>query len=98
MKLKPGVAVVTSTEDITNPQISQLEELFVLNNQVIMGVKVLEVLEFSDHHHSWIVTSPQQECLKVVFAKVLPNRQGLTLRPVRNTNYSNFFVTLKYIL
>ena len=46
MKLKPGVVVVTSTEDITNPQISQLDELFVLNNQVIMGVKVLEVLVF----------------------------------------------------
>lgn len=99
MKLKQGLAVVTSTEDTTNPQLSQVEEIFVLENEVILGVKILEVLQYDEHYHSWIVTLPQREYLKAVFVKTLPSRQALTLRPVRNTNYTNnVFVTLKYLL
>ena len=51
MKLKQGVAVITSTSGITALQFAKVEELFVVNGDIVLGLHVLKMLEYSDHYH-----------------------------------------------
>lgn len=88
MNLKQGVAVITSTLDITDLQFAKIEELFVVNDNIVLGLHALKVLEYSDHYHSWIV---QHDTYLVLYVKDLPSRQVLTLRPVRETYWKSFF-------
>ena len=94
MKLKQGVAVITSTSDITALQFAKVEELFVINGDIVLGRHALKVLEYSDHYHSWIVE--HDHVYLVSYVKDLPSRQTLTLRPVRGTYWKSSFLTLKY--
>lgn len=94
MSLKPGVAVLTGTDDPTNPQFATVQQLFIKDGQVLLGVQYLRVLEYAVHYHSWVV-QPSDE-LAVMRTEHLPSRQVLTLRPVRGSYHGCFFVTLKY--
>lgn len=94
MKLKRGNAVITSVKDPTDLQFAKIEELFVVNSNIVLGLKTLHVIEYCHHHHSWIVeVSPLHSVLHI---KDIPSRQVLTLRPVQGTLRKQFFVTLKY--
>ena len=94
MKFKPGRVVITSIKDGTHLQFARIEEIFVDHSKVVLGLQTLTVIEFSDHYHSWVVTSTPK--LSTLFAKDLPSRQVLTLRSVRGTHWNQYFVTLKY--
>ena len=61
--------------------------------QIVLGIKTLNVVEYCNHYHSWIVeVSTTHSALHI---KDIPSRQVLTLRPVRGTFWKQFFVTLK---
>jgi len=94
MKLKPGRAIITSTNDDTHLQFARIEEIFVHHSKLIVGLQILSVVEFYDHYHSWVVVPTQK--LSTLYVKDLPSRQVLTLRPVRGTHWNQFFITLKY--
>ena len=94
MKLKQGVAVITSTMDNTDLRFAKVEELFIVNDTVVLGLHPLKVLKYSNHYHSWIVE--HEHTSLVLYMKDLPSRQVLTLRPVRGTYWKYFFLTLKY--
>ena len=51
MKVKQGVAVITSTSGITTLQFAKVEELFVVNGDIVLGLHALKMLEYSDHYH-----------------------------------------------
>ena len=93
MKLKTGVAVLYSTKEKTDPKFAMLTKLFMCDGKVLLGLKELEVVQYSEHYHSWIVEpTPQRMILPVMH---LPCRQVLTPRPVQAT-FSKLFVTLHY--
>ena len=96
VKLKTGVAVVLSAEDKSHPKFGIVKNLFVVDNELILALHALEILEYSVHHHSWIVEESDRR--SVMSAKSIPSRQVLTLRPIRDTFLKQFFVTLKYSL
>lgn len=94
MKLIPGNAVITSIKDPTDLHFARIEELFVINSKILLGLITLNVVEYSKHYHSWIVEVSSVH--SAVHVKDIPSRQVLTLRPVRGTFWKYFFVTLKY--
>ena len=97
MKLKPGVVVVTSVEDKTNPQFCQIRRLFIVNNKLRLGVSKLIVIDYLAHYHSWMVKK-QDDQLQILDSKNVPSRQVLTLRTMRGSYSLNFLLTLKHAL
>ena len=57
-----------------------LVKLFLVDDKVLLGLKKMEIIQYSDHYHSWIAEATSQ-CM-VTPATSLPCRQILTLRPV----------------
>ena len=56
--LKNGGVVVVSpyTEASESPEFAVIAEIFVLpTKQVLLGVKMLEVIDYNSHYHSWMV-------------------------------------------
>ena len=90
MILKSGSAIITSSEDHTDLKI---EELFVYCSNVILGLQCLNVKEYSELYHSWIVEP--SNIFTALHIKDLQSRQILTLRPVRGTHWTCYFITLK---
>ena len=82
-----GSAIITSIEDHTYHKFVRIEELFVYHSNVILGLQTLNVIEYSDHYHSWIFKP--SNIFTTVHVKDLQSREILTLRPVRG------FITLK---
>jgi len=95
MKLKIGAAVILCTKDKSHPKFGIVKNLFVVDGELILAIHALEILEYSEHHHSWVVK--ESECKSVVSA-TSTNRQVLTLRAIRDTFSKHFFITLKYSL
>ena len=90
-RMKIGMVVPSSPllkiTHITSLSEFRIEELFVYYSNVILGLQALNVIEYSDHYHSWIVEP--SNIFTTVHVKDLQSRQILTLRPVRG------FITLK---
>ena len=82
-----GSAIVTSTEDHTNHKFASIEELCVYHSNIILGLQTLNVIEYSDHYHSWI--AQPSSIFTTVHVKDLQSREILTLHSVRG------FITLK---
>jgi len=80
MILKSGSAIITSSEDHTNLKFAKIEELFVYRSNVILGLQCLNVKEYSEHYHSWVVEP--SNIFTALHIKDLQSRQNLTLRPV----------------
>jgi len=97
MKLKPGVVVIESIESKSNPTFCKIEQLFMVNNELLLGVMYLDIVEYNVHYHSWIVKE-NDSCRSVLPAKKISTRQVLTPRPVRDTFFKQFFLTLKFSL
>ena len=55
MKLKIGIAVILCTEDKSHPKFGMVKILFVVDSELILAIHALEILEYSEHHHSWVV-------------------------------------------
>ena len=86
--------MITSAKDPTDLQFARIQELFVVNSNIVLGLKTLNVVEYSNHYHSWIVEeSPVLSTLRI---KDIDSRQVLTLRPVRGSFWKQFYITLKY--
>jgi len=96
VKLKIGVAVILCTEDKSHPKFGMVKNLFVVDSELILAIHALEILEYSEHHHSWVVKESDRKT--AISAKRIPCRQVLTLRPIRDTFSKHFFITLKYSL
>ena len=90
MKLKPGVVMIESIKSKSYPTFCRIEQMFIVNNEVLLGVKCLDILEYSIHYHSWIVEE-KERCQLILPAKKILTKQVLTLCPVRNTFLNNFF-------
>ena len=97
MKLKPGVVVIQSIESKSDPSFCKIEQLFIIDNDLMLGVQYLNILEYSVHHHSWIIQE-NDNCRSILPAKNIPTRQVLMPRPVRDTFFTKFFLTLKFSL
>ena len=87
MKLKPGVVVIESK---SNPTFCKIEQLFIINNELLLGILYLDVVEYKLHQHSWIVEEKDTR-RSLLPAKQIPSRQVLTPRPVRDTFFKQFF-------
>ena len=97
MKLKPGVVVIESIESKSDPSFCKIEQLFVIDNDLLLGVQYLNILEYSVHHHSWIVQE-KDGCSSILPVKKIPTRQVLMPRPIRDTFFTKKFLTLKFSL
>ena len=97
MKLKPGVVVIESIKSKSNPIFCKIEQLFIVNNDLLLGVLYLDVVEYNLHQHSWIVEEKDTR-RSMLPAKQIPTRQVLTPRPVRDTFFKQFFLTVKFSL
>ena len=88
LKFKPGNAVITSVKDPTDLHFARIE-LFVVNSNVVLGLQTLNVVEYCNHYHSWIVeVSPVLLALQI---KDIQSRQVLTFRPVQDL-FGNSFI------
>ena len=94
MKFNPGNAVITSVKDPTDLHFARIEELFVVDSNIVLGLKTLNVVEYCNHYHSWIVEVSSTHL--ALHIKDIPSRQVLTLRPVRGTFWKHYFISLKY--
>ena len=94
LKFKPGNAVITSVKDPTDLHFARIEELFVVNSNIVLGLKILNVIEYNNHYHSWIVEV--SSVLLTLQIKDIHSRQVLSLRPVRGSFWKQFYITLKY--
>ena len=90
MNLKPGVVVIESIKSKSNPTFCKIEQMFMVNNELLLGVMCLDTVEYSAHYHSWVVQEKENHQL-VLPANHIPTRQVLTLHPVRDTLYKWFF-------
>ena len=90
---KGGVVVTASNQD--SPEFGQISEIFVLSPQnIILGLKLMEVLEYSSHYHSWLVR--ETETLYVTELRNLVSLHILQPRPMCNAMAVVNFVALKY--
>ena len=94
MMLKSGVAIIYCTEDRSDPKFAMISKMFMIDNRLLLGLKILDVIQYSLHYHSWIVEPTQQ--ILVIPAGNIPTRQVLILRPIRGSISKQFFITLKY--
>lgn len=95
--LKSTAVVVLSpyVEASESLEFAVIEELFVLPSQrLILGVKLFEVIDYSDHLHSWSVK--HSDTKRVVLFKQLCSPQLLHARTSRSTLGVEKFITLKY--
>ena len=90
MKLKPGVVVIESIESKSNPTFCKIEQLFIVNNELLLGILYLDVVEYKLYQHSWIVEEKDTR-RSLLPAKQIPSRQVLTPHPVRDTFFKQFF-------
>ena len=74
LKFKPGNAVITSVKDPTDLRFARIEELFIVNSNVVLGLQTLNVVEYCNHYHSWIEVSPVLLTLQI---KDIQSRQFL---------------------
>ena len=93
MSLKPGVVVIESIKSKSNPTFCKIEQMFMVNNELLLGVMCLDIVEYSTHYHSWVVQE-KENCRLALLASNIPTRQVLTLHPVRDTLYKQYFLTL----
>lgn len=96
MKMKPGVVVIKCSKYKSNPTFCEVQQLFIVDGELLLGVTVLGIVEYSIHHHSWIVM--KQDQLSLLSSKDIPSKQVLTLRPVKDTFSKQYFLTLKHSL
>lgn len=88
-KLKPGVVVIESIKSKSNPTFCKIEQLFIVNNELLLGILYLDVVEYKLHQHSWILEEKDTR-RSLLPAKQIPSRQVLTPHPVRDTFLNNF--------
>ena len=60
MNLKVGVVVVYSIEDKTDPKFAVLVKLFLADGNILLGLKKMDVVQYSNHYHSWIAETTSQ--------------------------------------
>ena len=94
MKLKAGSVVITSIKNSTEIEFAKIQQLFVHQSKIIIGLQAMNIVEYSSHYHSWIVEPLHARLL--LYTTDLPSRQILTPRPVRVRHWKHFFITLKY--
>lgn len=97
LHLKSGGVVITSphVESTESPEFAVIEEIFMLpTKQVLLGVKMLEVIDYSSHYHSWLV--------KHTDVKRAVNFNDLCSHQILHARASNIcfgvvkFITLKF--
>ena len=49
LKFKPGNAVITSVKDPTDLHFARIKELFVVNSNIVLGLKNLNVVDITIH-------------------------------------------------
>ena len=97
--LKAGAVIVLSphTQETESPSFAFIKEIFILpTKEVLLGVKMIEVLDYSTHYHSWLVKHTDNN--HVVNFRDLYSPQVLH---ARSSNYSFGIVkllTLKYVI
>lgn len=97
MTLKPNIVVVTEVDDTAMPHFGSIQEIFVdTSSRILLGVYVLEVVEYSSHFYSWVIqlTSERQ----IVPADSICSRQCSTARYINTLPIAYKLVTLKYAL
>lgn len=91
------VVLATNEDEPDSPQFGRIAEIFLLSTkQVLLGLHMLEVIDYSHHYHSWKVKLTDNR--HVVYYKELCSNQILHPR----TSSSSFgivkLITLKYAL
>ena len=97
MKLKAGSIVALSKDNSSEPQFGEVKEILVTKQDtILLGLRLLLVLEYSEHYYSWVVE--RTSTLALWKATDIPFRQVLTLHHVRGASEHSFFITLKHAL
>ncbi len=64
--VKPGAMLLTSVDDCGVPHFGSIEEVFVdCTQQVFVGLRLAETVEYLSHFHSWVIrqTDALQLCM-----------------------------------
>ena len=62
--VKPGVILLTGVDNTGTPQLSEVSEILVdRSNRLYCGIKLVAVIEYSSHFHSWAIELTQTKKL-----------------------------------
>lgn len=87
------VVPIATCQDATESEFGFVDKIYVRDGEVLLGIKLLVILNYSTHYHSYKVEYTD-DCYIVALSS-LASHQVLTPRPVRGSN-NHFYITLKY--
>ena len=97
--IKNGAVVILNAhvEETESPQFAIVTELFFLpTKKILLGMKLLEVVDYSTHFHSWTVTHTNH--------KHVADYKHLCSSPILHARTSQFcfgvikLITMKYVV
>ena len=95
VSLKSGITVVIAKDNSSHcPIFSEVKEVFTLSNRILLGIQMMEVLQYNHHYHSWEVKYTDK--LRIVDFSILASHQVLMARPSPLFMGVIKFVTLKF--
>ena len=93
---KKGAVVITAIENecSDSPKFAEVMEIYLLANEVLLGVQFFEVIRWNNHFHLWEVKATN--FLDVVTFQSLGSHQVLNSRPALHSMGIIKFITLNF--
>ncbi len=98
LHFKKGKVVITGEDECDVPIFWEIQDIYVMSNNVYLALASTVIQHYSSHYHAWIISSDPSAQKKVIHVTSIHSRQCLHPHSISSVPSRFKFVTLKFAI